>query len=238
MQHSDKNELVGIEGRFSLLKRLGVSITDRKKFGSRDGISRPSGFLFILIPNLHDGMNNIVVETEELWDIVINSFRSIWPEGRTVVAGEDVGDVWFCESTQKYVPFHKLSQWLQYSIMEPMSNILGVNFRNSDLMTGLAEYRNGGLFVDFGVLKPKNTKGEKCFLPNHQLIVEWRALTVCLLDRIAESIRKTLDMSGKSLTLPMVLEAGTWKAGREISAKLRPDSSSPPFNILSDGTLF
>jgi len=38
--------------------------------------------------------------------------------------------------------------------------------------------------------------------------------------------------------LPKVLEAGTWKLGREIAAELRPDSKGPPINIISDGTVF
>ncbi len=31
---------------------------------------------------------------------------------------------------------------------------------------------------------------------------------------------------------------GTWKAGREIAAKLRPDTKGPPIEVISDGTVF
>ena len=51
------------------------------------------------------------------------------------------------------VPFHKLSQWLTYSLLEPFMETLHLTFDGLELLTGLAEYRNGGLFVDFGSVK-------------------------------------------------------------------------------------
>ena len=53
-----------------------------------------------------------------------------------------------------YVPLHKLSQWLTYSLIEPLEN---AEIIVSDMheLTGLAEYRNGGLFVDMEVLIPR-----------------------------------------------------------------------------------
>ncbi len=105
-------------------------------------------------------------------------------------------------------------------------------------MTGLPEYRNGGLFIDFGVLKLKskdqNGDKERLFSVDSQEIVEWRALTICLLDIVADNFKDLI----KENTLPKVLEAGTWKLGREIAAELRPDTKSPPINIISDGTVF
>jgi hypothetical protein len=49
------------------------------------------------------------------------------------------------------VPFHKLSQWLAYSLVEVFEEA-GVPVHGLDELTGLPEYRNGGLFLDLGVL--------------------------------------------------------------------------------------
>ena len=49
------------------------------------------------------------------------------------------------------MPFHKLSQWLVYSLIEPLA-AAGFNVTAIDGLTGLAEYRNGGLFIDSGVI--------------------------------------------------------------------------------------
>jgi hypothetical protein len=102
--------------------------------------------------------------------------------------------------------------------------------------------RNGGVFVDTGVLKLKPGVWTGTGLPrfdvDSQAIIEWRALTVALLDRVGTEVRSALKMTPEELPLVKVLEAGTWKAGREIAAKLRPDKKGPPIEIISDGTLF
>ncbi|MGH6916785.1 MAG: DUF1688 family protein, partial [Geminicoccaceae bacterium] len=70
-----------------------------------------------------------------------------------------------------------------------------------------------------------------------EVVVEWRALTVALIDELAGGIRKKLGMSVAELSLPKILEGGTWSAGRKIAAELRP-GGGPPLQVISDGTLF
>ena len=41
------------------------------------------------------------------------------------------------------VPFHKLTGWTTYSLLEPLEKILGWKFEGVEDMTGLPEYRNG-----------------------------------------------------------------------------------------------
>ncbi|KAG9543741.1 hypothetical protein KCU97_g21606, partial [Aureobasidium melanogenum] len=45
-------------------------------------------------------------------------------------------------------------------------------------------------------------------------------------------------VGSKKLSLAQVLEAGTWKAGREIAEVSRPNTKEPPIMIVSDGTVF
>jgi hypothetical protein len=67
--------------------------------------------------------------------------------------------------------------------------------------------------------------------------VEWRALTVALLDRLAERIRARLNRDARSLPLASLLEGGTWAAGRAAAYERRADGS-PPIKVISDGTVF
>jgi uncharacterized protein DUF1688 len=69
------------------------------------------------------------------------------------------------------------------------------------------------------------------------LVVEWRALTEALLDQLAPLVRQSLGFNETELPLVKVLEAGTWALGRKLAIEQRPDGS-PPFKIVSDGTVF
>jgi hypothetical protein len=73
--------------------------------------------------------------------------------------------------------------------------------------------------------------------PDAEVIVEWRALTVALLDRVAAQVRDLLGLSAQAYPLTKVLEGGTWRAGRRIAGQKRADGS-PPLHIVSDGTVF
>jgi len=67
-----------------------------------------------------------------------------------------------------------------------------------------------------------------------ELVIEWRALTVALIDELAPLVRARLGFP--ELPLACVLEGGTWAAGRELAQELR--GGAPPFAIRSDGTVF
>jgi hypothetical protein len=99
----------------------------------------------------------------------------------------------------------------------------------------LPEYRNGGLLIDTGVLKLDSAvdRGAQ-WAPESELVVEWRALTVTLLDELAQCVRAELDRP--QLPLACILEGGTWAAGRELAVRLR--NGEPPLRVLSDGTVF
>jgi hypothetical protein len=73
--------------------------------------------------------------------------------------------------------------------------------------------------------------------PFSEAVVEWRALTLALLDRLAARVHERLGKSAAEFPLAKVLEGGSWAAGREIAAERRPDGSAPLL-IVSDGTLF
>jgi hypothetical protein len=114
----------------------------------------------------------------------------------------------------------------------------GLRVIDLDGLTGLAEYRNGGLFIDGGAIAPRDPAVlQRPLDAQSEPVVEWRALTVVLLDRLAARMRERLGKKVQEFPLSCVLEGGTWAAGREIALERRPDGSAP-LTIVSDGTLF
>jgi hypothetical protein len=194
--------------------------------------------------------------------VLLEALGSIW-QNRPTLDGVPLGDCWLhpafgtgvgvetggwiggsgaamrasVGAANRYVPLHKLSQWLTYSLIEPLLRA-GVTVCRVEELTGLAEYRNGGLFVDGGVLVPRDAAAS---IRSHEVsdpfVVGWRSLTVALLDRIAPMVGSRLGLTMAQFPLANVLEGGTWAAGRLIARAKRPDGG-PPFKISSDGTVF
>jgi len=181
------------------------------------------------------------VSLRVLWDALVIGLEPIWPQR---MSGLRSGDVWahnqlkiIGQPGSDMVPFHKLGQWLCYSIIEEFVHY-GIQFDHLDDLTCLAEYRNGGLLIDSGVIVPKDTVDtEMTYQVGSELVVEWRGLTVRLIDDVADQVRKQLGKTKSEFNLAHVLEGGTWRAGRELAFKLR-SNGTPPIKIRSDGTVF
>jgi hypothetical protein len=232
------NPLVGTEGRVALLNRLGQAVAaDPDAFG-RDDEPRPGG-LFDVIAATANGHE---IRATAILDALLTHLGPIWP-GRISLGGIDLGDTWrhplirADDATDGLVPFHKLSQWLSYSLIEPLE-WAGYTVTDIDGLTGLPEYRNGGLFLDTGVIALKDpSDASRAHSVDSPLVVEWRALTVALLDRIADPIRARLGFAAEDFPLAKALEGGTWATGRRLAKEKRGDGS-PPLSVISDGTVF
>jgi hypothetical protein len=125
-----------------------------------------------------------------------------------------------------------------YSLIEVFERFCGILFDDMHLLTGLAEYRNGGLFLDTGVLELKDDRTKTLtFDVGAEIVVEWRALTIVMLDEVAKLVREILGVSERDFPLAKVLQAGSWQAGRNIAKRLRKDGA-PPLNVRLDGTVF
>jgi hypothetical protein len=237
-QVSDHNALVGLEGRVDLLRRLGALVASKPDVFGRLDAPRPGG-LFDRLAMLAEKMQ---LPAPAILSELLQQLGPIWPS-RLTLGGVALGDCWkhpaliTNDATSGLVPLHKLSQWLAYSLIEPLQRA-GIRVTDIDGLTGLAEYRNGGLFVDAGVLAFRDGKDAS---REHEvaspLVVEWRALTVALLDRVADGMRQRLGLDATSLPLAKVLEGGTWAAGRRLARERREDAS-PPVKVISDGTVF
>ncbi|KKK23856.1 conserved fungal protein [Aspergillus rambellii] len=265
-QHSDSNQLPGIEGRAGLLIRLSDALNNQEFFGVD---ARPGNMLDYLLSHPSTLASSVpIVSITTLWAVLTDGFASIWPRSRTQIDGLSIGDAWPCSDLpasppaqpwENIVPFHKLTQWLCYSIMVPMSRLMKIHVAGSELLTGLPEYRNGGLLIDLGLLTLKEIdleRGLAAYRENAQIrgqpsvevvplfsaaddvVVEWRAVTVGFLDDLLDEVNGQLGLLGADqLTLSQMLEAGTWKGGREIAEVSRPNTKEPPIMIRSDGTV-
>ncbi|KAI1340739.1 DUF1688-domain-containing protein [Xylariaceae sp. FL0016] len=287
MQSRPGNEVAGLEGRAQLLLRLGDALAEKTEFFGTNG--RPGNMVdYLLAHPTTQASSTPIVILPVLWNVLMTGLSSIWPASRTAIDGISLGDAWPCSSMpspsqspssptfspfphsspgastapwESILPFHKLTQWLTYSLMQPMTSLLKIQFAGTELLTGLPEYRNGGLFIDLGVLTLKandmerglqnytdycRRTGEKgievapMFEPSDDVVVEWRGVTVGFLDRLCVEVNAALrnELQGGELSLAQLLEAGSWKGGREIAEVSRPNTKEPPILIDSDGTVF
>jgi uncharacterized protein DUF1688 len=232
------NTLVGLEGRVALLRALGELALSRPEIFARDDGARPGGFFDHLVAKA----SNATIPAPLILSELLVQFGPIWPS-RLTLGGVPLGDCWrhpamtTDDATSELVPLHKLSQWLAYSLIEPLQQA-GITVTDIDGLTGLAEYRNGGLFIDASVLVPRDpADAARAHEVGAPLVVEWRALTVALLDRLALAVRAKLNRSAAELPLAKILQGGTWAAGRGLAFARRADGG-PPLKIISDGTVF
>jgi len=239
LQVTSDNPIDGLDGRTKLLVRLGDALLNQDIFGPE---ARPGNMLDYLLSHPSTHVHSVpIIPIPTLWTTLVDGLSTIWPSTRTQIDGVPLGDAWPCASMPSHpthpweniVPFHKLTQWLTYSLMVPMQRLSHVHFVGTDLMTGLPEYRNGGLLVDTGLLtlKPEDArrgleqyqlnatrKGQPnmevvpLFTTDDDVIIEWRALTVGFLDLLLDEVNMLLGLHGDDkLSLAQMLEAGTWK---------------------------
>jgi hypothetical protein len=236
-QVTESNPMTALDGRLSLLHTLSdVLASNQLIFGAEGEL----GLFYDFVIEKAGADNKL--DAADILKAVLNCFSPIWP-GRVEIDGVNLGDVWqhtsirANDATEGLIPFHKLSQWLSYSLLEPLSEH-GYEIYQLESLTGLPEYRNGGLFLDSGVITLKDDALREADHPaNSELIIEWRALTICLLDLLWQRLLSTLSLDKEAFPLVKMLEAGSWKAGRLLAYQKR-DNGAPPLNLLSDGTVF
>ncbi|KAI8933099.1 hypothetical protein NX059_009742 [Plenodomus lindquistii] len=252
-QISDSNPILGLESRADLLRSLGKALLSQPEVFGKEG--RPGNVVDYMTKTAKDSSK---LDVKVFWDVLQTLLIPCWPKDRTSVNGKPIGDAWplstlknistsmTADDTEFIMPFHKLTQWLAYSLMVPFQRVLGLEWINADALTALPEYRNGGLFVDLEVLTLKKESLERglkasgsslpMFKAGDDVVVEWRAMTLVLVDKLYGMVLERMD--GAHLSMAQLLEAGTWKSGREMAAKKRPETKSSPIIIESDGTVF
>ncbi len=226
-QVSPSNPLLAVSGRLQLLNNLALALENKTIFKD----NRPGNILDYL-----SSRYGSEIPATGILRAVLDGLGPIWP-GRLSSEGTNLGDVWKHSGTDSLVAFHKLSQWMTYSLIEPIQDA-GFLVTGSEKLTGLAEYRNGGLLIDSGLISVKDPKKlSETHTPDSDFIIEWRSLTIYFLDILGEKIQKALGKTAADFPLAKVLEGGTWWAGRFL-AKEKRENGDPPIQIKSDGTVF
>ncbi len=152
-QVAPDNPLLGVEGRAGLLRRLGEIMLDNPAVFAAKDAARPGGLFDYLCAHSSGGG----LPASSILQALLLHLGPIWP-GRMTLGDLPLGDCWTHpavkrdDPTDGLLPFHKLSQWMAYSLIEPLQ-WAGVDVRDVDGLTGLPEYRNGGLFLDTGVIE-------------------------------------------------------------------------------------
>lgn len=238
------NPLAGLEGRMQLLNRLGQSLLKNNQ-------KRVADLYAPLLRTLSDPIDAAnatriaPIAASQLLETTVAALAPVWLKASTAPDGSR-GDLWPHPAARSesgsegalegWVPFHKLSQWLCYSLIEPLREA-GLVIDSLDTLTGLPEYRNGGLMIDSGVISLRDPAlAQSVWAPDDRLIIEWRALTVTLIDRLAVLVRDGLQRTEQSLPLACILEGGTWLAGRRSAERLR--AGRPPLEVDTAGTVF
>ena len=264
LQSSPSNPLVGLEGRAAVLASLGVVLQQEAASDAATGLpaqARP-GLLFDRLAargrrtaprptQPEPGAQALGADELQATDVlgeVLQTLSPIWPGGSKVQglaaadvwrhnwAGAKVGGGGLDRTTEGWVPLHKPALWLTGSLLEPL-RWAGIAVGGVDALTAMPEHANGGLLIDGGVLVPRDPRLlQRDWKLHDEFVIEWRALTVALLDELAVLVRLRLNKTAQELPLAVRLQASTRAAGREIARELRQDGA-PPLRIESDGTV-
>jgi hypothetical protein len=237
LQVSQSNPLVGLDERLPEINRLGqVMAFEPEVFAVQDGV-RPGGLIDYLIRT----EPRAAISATRLLQLVLKPLISIAP-GRFALGGVALGDTWphgrlvMGDGTDGLMPFHQTAQWLTYSLIEPLV-WAGLDVTDLDGLTALADPWNGGLLVDMGLIKLRDpAQAGLAHVPESELVVEYRALTVALIDKIADGVRRRLGRPADAFPLACVLEGGTSAAGRRLARERRPDGSAAII-VIADGGL-
>merc|ERR1712194_619240 len=140
-QVSRVNPLVGVGGRAKIMRDLGLALEKHPEFFGAE-VPRPGNLVDYLISKA----TNNQVALDHLWKVCSDGLYSMWPLQPN---GLLRGDIWTHSKLHldgkpgaDLVPFHKLTQWLVYSIMDALELGLGLKVTETHVMTGLPEYRN------------------------------------------------------------------------------------------------
>lgn len=235
LQVTDDNPLGGFAGRATLLRRLGETVALRDDVFAVDEDLRPGCLFDRLIEEAGDN----ALEAAGILDAVLGAIAPVWPE-RVAIDDIPLGDTWpfsaLGDGKAGLVPLHAMAQEIAYSLVEPLI-WAGVDVGKFDGLTGIADPAHGALFLEAGVLLPRDRADlSKPHGPADAFTVEWRALTVALVDRLADRVRALAGLDADGLPIACVMQGGTLPLARKIALE-KPAATELPLGFAADGTV-
>lgn len=235
--------LAGLAERAALLARLGQAL---QAAHTQDGLpARPSALIERLCG---PGFTTQTLDARALLYGIQRGLAPIWPSGRRL-CGQAADDVWphrwagmACGGggadavTARWVPLHTPGQWLACSLLEPLQ-AAGVQVTHAEVLTGLADAAHGGLMLDCGVIAPRQPADlQRTWQVGDEFVIEWRALTLSLLDDLAAAVRERLGMDEAGLPMPALMAGGTVPTATALAAEKR--GGAPAVRVAGDGVVF
>ena len=107
------------------------------------------------------------------------------------------------------------AQEMVYALVEPFA-WAGFEVADLELLTAPADDTHASVFTESGVLKIKDGPQTPTEDSVRDRMVEIRAATLALTDRLADLLRRELDVPAEQLPLTCILEGGTCRLGTRI----------------------
>jgi hypothetical protein len=230
-----EHALHALEARAEVLRGVGDAILQSPHLFGQGESARLGGLYDVFARRAQRG----ALAAKDLLSALLEGLAPALP-GRVALAGVYLGDVWPHPAAggdgpgAGLVPIHRIAQLAAYSLIEPLADA-DVTVAEIQELTALPDVRTGGLLVDTEVLTPK-TEGAASIVheAGAPIVVEWRALTVALLERIGDAVRAELGVSRAALPIGRILPAMR-KAGRALAQEKR--DGLPPIRFAGDGAL-
>lgn len=197
------------------LKRFGEAMALRPDLFSEGKLTRPGVLALRLAGEAGAG-----IDASKLLDNLLETFAPVW-DGGAKAGDVGLGDSFdytgkSAGSETTTVPFHLCAQEMVYSLLEPFA-WAGFEVTGLEDLTPPSDLAHAALFVQTGVLAISSENDEA--LPEEtktDRMVELRALSAALADKLADRLRSELDVSADQVPLTCILEGGTSRAGLRI----------------------
>lgn len=196
------------------LKRFGEALALRPDLFSKDDATRP-GLLAVELAN----KSGEAVSARIVLDKLLEALAPVWvggAEAGDIMLGDSFrhsGDAGIAEGT--VFPFHMAAQEMVYALVEPFA-WAGFEVADLELLTAPADDTHASVFTKSGVLKIKDGPQTPMEDSVRDRMVEIRAATLALTDRLADLLRRELDVPAEQLPLTCILEGGTCRLGTRI----------------------
>ncbi len=237
LQWDPKADAVLLEAMQRHLKRLGEALALRPDLFSEEEVTRP-GLLATRLAG--DGGDVGVVSAIGILDRLLEALAPVW-EG-----GARLDDIVFGDSfthaglpgkgAEQIVPFHLCAQEMIYSLVEPFA-WAGLEVSGLEELTAPADDNHAALFLNAGVLELAQEKPDLAPQAAQDRMIELRAISLALTDRLADMLRAELGVPAEQLPLTCILEGGTSRAGSRFVGNKSAEAEKLG-NFLNPGSVF
>ncbi|MEP3046708.1 MAG: DUF1688 family protein [Roseibium sp.] len=223
----------GIQNMQRHLKRFGEALALRSDLFGEGQITRP-GLLAKRLAEIGKG----TVDATAVLDQLLEALVPVW-DGGAVLEEITLGDS-FAHSADanrgEIMPFHLCAQEMVYSLVEPFA-WAGCEVANLESLTSPSDLDHAALFTGTDVLQVRDGFENSDLGTNQDRMVEIRAVTIGLMDKMADMLRTELDVASDQLPLTCVLEGGTSRAGAQILRENGPQVQNLG-SFMNPGSVF